>query len=289
MKVVRRSGELREALEELRRSQASLALIPTMGWLHAGHLALFERARQLAAIRVATIFVNPLQFNDPGDYQRYPRNEERDLTLCRQSGIDLLFIPSSEEIYPQGEPALQLTMPSLTQNLCAQDRPGHFEGVMLIVARLLYLFDPDIALFGKKDYQQYLIIKELVKSLGLSVEIVAVDTVREESGLALSSRNAHLSAPAQKSASLIYRALKMGRKVWQEGEREAEELIEIMSDVILSGSHNEIDYLSIVDIESLENIGKIDVNSSFLIATAVVCDGVRLIDNLECRAEEIAK
>ncbi len=287
MEIIDSSRELQKFLHDLRRENRGdrLALSPTMGCLHQGHLSLFQRARELAQISAVSIFVNPLQFNNAEDYRQYPVNEKQDLELCRQSGVDLLFLPPVEDIYPAAEPALQLTMPTLTRNLCAVGRPGHFQGVMLIVARLLYLFDPDIALFGQKDHQQYLIIKELVRSLALPVEIVAIDTVRESSGLALSSRNARLSSSGRESASLIYRALKMGYQAYLKGERQVEQLIEIAGDVIRSGSCNEIEYLSIVHPETLEELTIIEAGNDFLIATAVLCDGVRLIDNLLCHAD----
>jgi pantoate--beta-alanine ligase len=286
MKIVRTIRELKMELKMLRRDspEALSALVPTMGFLHDGHLSLFAKARELAGITMAHIFVNPLQFNNPDDFENYPNSIERDIDLCGKSGLSLLFIPSHEEIYPNGTPSIHLSMPDLTKNLCGAGRPGHFEGVLYIIARLFNLFQPDIAIFGKKDYQQYAIIKKMGEELSFPVEIRGEETVRESDGLAMSSRNARLSERGREQAPLIYRALRVVEREMVAGNRDPGVLEEIGKDIILSGSVNRIEYLSIADPDSLELIVKnedLAKMARVIIATAVVCDGIRLIDNIE--------
>ena len=287
MKVVQ--GKKEDLVKALRlldsqsKSSQKLALVPTMGYLHQGHKKLMEEAKALG-LSAVSIFVNPLQFNDPEDYKNYPRNIEHDLEVCRESEVDLVFQPSPQEIYNNGTPALELSIPQLAQGLCGKSRPGHFEGVLFIVLKLLLLFQPKWALFGKKDYQQYLIIKRMVQDLDLPVEILGIETLRQDDSLAFSSRNAQLSPEGKQNATLIYRALKIGYKAYLEGQNSTQELKEIIKDVILSGTQNRIDYIEIVETESLRPLGDLDKRKApFLIAVAVFCEKVRLIDNLECR------
>ena len=289
MEVVQGKAELLSATLALLRSdrnnprQEGLALVPTMGYLHEGHVKLLEKAKTLG-LSAVSIFVNPLQFNDLQDYQNYPQDPERDLEICRQNKVDLVFKPLPEEIYSE-EPALKLSMPGLTEGLCGKSRPGHFEGVLMIVLKLLLLFRPQWALFGKKDYQQYLIIQRMVKDLDLSVKVLGLETVRDKDSLALSSRNARLSPEGRQNASLLYRALKIGYEAYLEGQDSVLEIKEIIKDVILSGTRNRIDYIEIVERDSLKSIGDISQHKNpFLFAVAVFCEDVRLIDNLECQA-----
>jgi pantoate--beta-alanine ligase len=311
----RGKAELRAALSEWRESEpvpgraARVALVPTMGYLHEGHLELIRAGKRQADRVAVSIFVNPLQFNDPEDFQKYPVNTPRDLQLCREAGADLVFLPTVTEMYPgyanadagghtgaaassaatSGRPLLRLTMPELTRNLCGQFRPGHFDGVLMVVARLFNLVRPDVALFGKKDYQQYLVIKRLSMDLDFGVEVVGVDTVREADGLALSSRNARLSGRGREHAALIHRALRIGEKAQREGAADAAELKEIVRDVIESGSLNKVEYMEILDPESLRELDRVLPGRRYLMATAVFCEGVRLIDNIECGSLEIDK
>ena len=294
MEVIRYRKDLQDYLGSLKEDKPPLALVPTMGYLHAGHESLFSHAKELGTLGVS-IFVNPLQFNESSDYTSYPRDTERDLEICKKNGAQAVFIPSKEEMYPK-EPALHLTMPSLTNTLCGRERPGHFEGVLLVVLSLFNLFRPAWAVFGKKDYQQYVIIKRMALDLNLPVQIIGAETLRNADGLAYSSRNARLSPEGRKNASLIYRALKIGQKAYKEKQANLKEIKEIIRDVILSGSGNAIGYVEAVDIKTLERIEKIErieekvkvksidniPNSSFLLAASVLCEGVRLIDNLEC-------
>ncbi len=264
-----------------KQTTKKLSLVPTMGCLHAGHEKLLGQAKALG-LSAVSIFVNPLQFNDPQDYTNYPQDREKDLAICKEQGVDLVFAPSSpEEIYAR-EPLLKLSMPALTQGLCGADRPGHFEGVMQVILRFFHLFSPDFAIFGKKDYQQYLIIKRMVEDLDLEVKIIGVETVRDQDGLALSSRNVHLHADARQHANLLYRGLKIGSNAYNDGEDNPKEIQDIVKDVILSGIHNRIEYVEVVDQTSLEPLKKLDKESNFLLAVAIICAQTRLIDNLEC-------
>ena len=281
MIVVKTKAELASQLQQLHAKHVGkeLALVPTMGGLHAGHVKLFQQAKT-HGLCATSIFVNPLQFNSTSDYESYPCDKPRDLEICAQNGVDLVFMPTGEEMYAQ-KPLLELRMPELCTSLCGVSRPGHFEGVMSVVLRLLNLFQADFAIFGKKDYQQYQIICRLVKDLDLSTKIIGVETVREDDGLAYSSRNMLLSEEARQHATLLYRALKIAAKACADGQKNPKELEEIIKDVVLSGTLNRIDYISIVEPETLKELEALPIAGNFLFALAIFCDKVRLLDNLE--------
>ena len=279
MIVARTKKELKAALPP---SQTH-GLVPTMGYLHEGHTSLIREAKTRSESVSVSIFVNPIQFNNAEDFLKYPVDLSRDLELCEKEGVSLVFAPSKEEMFPSGDPDLVMVMPSLGKNLCGKFRPGHFEGVMLIVARLFHLFDPTFAFFGKKDYQQYAIIKRMAYDLDFPVEVIGCETIREADGLAMSSRNVRLDSRSRDHAGLIFRAMKIGEKEAREGQTSVAELKEIMSDVIESGSSNRVEYLEIVDPENLEILDTVQGKDGFLIAAAVFSGGVRLIDNLEVK------
>lgn len=289
MDVLRTRVELRAWLGDYRRKQpdARVAFTPTMGFLHAGHMALLQEAKKRADLSVLSIFVNPLQFNDSSDYEKYPVDLQSDLQLAREARVDLVFAPNREEMYPDPPPQLQLALPALETSMEGAHRPAHFAGVMLVVARLFELVRPDIALFGKKDYQQFCIVKQMARDLDMAVEVLGCETVREEGGLALSSRNARLSPRGREHARLIFRALKIGEKSWREGIRSADELREIVRDVIESGTENRVEYVEIADLESLQPLQRAPDGGGFLLACAVFCEGVRLIDNLEVGGDDL--
>ena len=290
MKIISTVSELRPALELLRKEEPKRPLVftATLGCLHKGHESMFSLATKSGGWSAVSIFLNPLQFSDPNDYKIYPSNLEQDLELCKKNQVDLVFAPSKEEFYSQ-KPLLKMQIPSLTDVLCGLGRKGHFEGVMYIVARLLCLFMPDKALFGKKDYQQYRIICQMVSEFGLPIEIQSVETVREDDGLAFSSRNLLLSPKAREAAGLIYRSLKMGKKAVDEGERDLSLVSEIVRDIILSNSLNRIDYVDTVEEKTLRPLKMLEKKTEktkettgFLLAVAVFCENTRLIDNIEC-------
>lgn len=285
MEVVCTRRELRERLQEIRgaQPQSRLALIPTMGYLHEGHLELLRQARTeaKAELTAVSIFVNPLQFNDPEDYEKYPVDLERDLQLARDAGANLVFVPKPEEMYPE-QPWLRMSMPPLDEAMEGAFRPGHFEGVLIVVARLFQLFQPDFAMFGKKDYQQYRIIQRMSKDLDMQVEVVGVDTVRAQDGLALSSRNARLNERQREHAALIPRALRLAQQEYRDGERDPVVLKEIVRDVIETGTANRAEYVELARVADLQPAtDRLDRDERYLILLAVNCEGVRLIDNVE--------
>lgn len=258
------------------------ALVPTMGSLHEGHLALVTRARQMIGPQgtvILSLFVNPTQFDRPDDLEHYPRSLERDLALCREHGVDIVFAPDAPGMY-QPDHSVTVSETSLSARLCGASRPGHFDGVCTVVLKLFNLTQPDIALFGKKDYQQLAIIRRMVRDLNVPIRIEAVDTVREESGLALSSRNQRLTDEQRSDASIIRRALLAARAAHLKGERSAQKILGVAREAIESSTLNpEIDYLEIVDQDSLQPVETL--NSPAIIATAVLYGEVRLIDNIE--------
>ena len=282
MEVFRSINEWQEFRKNLEGQKTRIALVPTMGYLHEGHLQLLRQARERADFVVISIFVNPLQFNDPHDLATYPVDEKRDLKLCEQEGVDAVFMPARDEMFPdEGGPKIRMVAPELTDVLCGPGRPGHFEGVLTIVARLFHLIRPDVALFGKKDYQQYRILETMVREYNFPLELVGCETVREEDGLAMSSRNARLDPAAREQAPLIFRALKLGKKAVSEKNRLVSELKEIVREVIETGSLNRVEYVEVVDPVTLHPMEEVTRELSYLLAVAVFCGGVRLIDNLE--------
>ncbi len=279
MQVLRTIAELSAALAQ---RPAVRSLVPTMGYLHDGHSSLIREARKSSDQVCVSIFVNPLQFNNARDLETYPVSEERDLAACKSAGADVVFLPSREEMFPR-QPALQMSMPDLTKNLCGAFRPGHFEGVLLIVARLFHLFEPHRAFFGKKDYQQYRVIQRMAADLNFRVEVVGCETVREPDGLAMSSRNANLAPADREQASLIYRAFRLAEKAFNNGNTNPADLVEIAQDVMMTGPRNRVEYMQIVHPETLEILEEID--GDFLMAAAMYCGEVRLIDNWLVAAE----
>ncbi|MBL8021466.1 MAG: pantoate--beta-alanine ligase [Leptospirales bacterium] len=277
MKIIRTIEALRTEILAAKGAGKNVSLVPTMGYLHAGHAALITAAASETDFVCVSIFVNRLQFNSAKDFETYPVSESEDIEVCKKAGASLVFMPSHDEMYSLA-PALQLSMPSLSANLCGPVRPNHFEGVLLIVARLFNLFQPDVAFFGKKDYQQYRIIERLVRDLNFPVRIVGCETVREPDGLAMSSRNANLRPEHREQAALIYRSFKILEKAVNNGMADPIELTEIAQDVIVSGPDNRIDYVQIVHPETLELLQAID--GPFVVAAAVFCGEVRLIDNM---------
>jgi pantoate--beta-alanine ligase len=255
---------------------STLALVPTMGALHAGHLALIEDAKRRADRVAATIFVNPSQFNDPGDLERYPRSEAEDARKLEEAGCDLLWVPSVEDIYPAGF-ATAVHVSGVSDRWEGEHRPGHFDGVATVVAKLLLSVRPDVAIFGEKDFQQLAVIRRMAADLNLDVGIVGVPTVRDADGLALSSRNALLSADERSRASALPKALATARDAIREGAEVAASLREAKQALVDAG-FLKIDYLALVDAGTLEPIAE-PLGTMRLIAAAVI-GTTRLIDNV---------
>jgi pantoate--beta-alanine ligase len=271
--VVRTRAALRDALAAAPRP---VGLVPTMGWLHEGHRALMGRARADNATVVVSIFVNPRQFNVASDYSRYPRNEARDLAMCEAEGVDLVFAPEVEEIYPAGF-ATTVSVGAVALPLEGAARPGHFDGVATVVAILFDLVGAERAYFGQKDAQQVMVIRQMARDLAIGTEVVACPTIREADGLALSSRNVHLSPEERAAAPVLRRALVAARDAWRAGERDAERLRDAMFETLTAEPLVDVEYVSIADAMTLEELTTID--GPALASLAVRFGTTRLIDN----------
>jgi pantoate--beta-alanine ligase len=274
MMVVRSIPELKAKRREIR---GSLGFVPTMGFLHEGHLSLVRRARKENDHVAVSIFVNPIQFLPTEDLQAYPRNEERDLALLEKTGTDLIFLPTVSAMYPEGTCTF-VEVDSLSQVLEGAFRPGHFRGVATVVIKLFNLVEPTRAYFGQKDAQQTLVIKKMVADLNMNLEVVVCPTIREANGLAMSSRNVYLSPEQRRSALVISQALFAARDRWAAGERDGETLRNFMRNMIARIPGIQIDYVSLADPENLTELER--AGESALALLAVRIGGVRLIDNM---------
>jgi len=274
--LIREIAPLRAFLARRRPDASPIALVPTMGALHAGHGRLIERARRECGTVVVSIFVNPIQFNQAEDFERYPRTLEADLNYCAQLGVDLVFAPGEGEMYPAPQLAF-VDVERLTDHLCGRFRPGHFRGVATVVMKLFMIVQPDRAYFGQKDAQQLAVVRRMVADLNVPVEIVAVPTVREADGLALSSRNVRLSEQERRAAAVLYQGLEAARRAAARGLRDAHRLKQIAEEIFATRSEVRIEYLEIVDgeMQPIETVGE-----GALIAVAAWIGATRLIDNL---------
>ena len=275
MLVIESTREIYRACSEGLRP---VGLVPTMGALHDGHLALVKRARQECQTVVTTIFVNPTQFGPNEDLSGYPRDKEKDLGLLRQEGVDLVFVPGAEEIYPPGFDTW-VDVGALGDRLEGAHRPGHFRGVATVVTKLFTMVRPDKAYFGQKDGQQLAVIRHLARDLNLGLEIVAVPTVRDPDGLAQSSRNAYLSPVQRQAAPVVYRGLSNAKTLWTDGVTDGDILRAAMrAELEQEPLVADIDYTSVADVETLEELGQ--VQSRAMISVAVTIGSTRLIDNV---------
>jgi len=278
MEIINRRQRMSSVARKLHREGQTIGLVPTMGALHDGHLSLVREARTLSDAVIVSIFVNPTQFGPKEDFDRYPRDLTRDTVLLTNYNVDYIFAPAAEEIYPKNFSTF-VTVERLSEQLEGASRPGHFRGVTTIVAILLNIVRPDFAFFGQKDAQQGLLIKKIVRDLAFPTEIVVVPTVREQTGLAVSSRNEFLNEEERAAAPILYRALSQAREAYNEGERSAASLIELMSSMIEREPHARIDYISVNDAETLERIERLDDRPA-LLSLAVYIGNARLIDNI---------
>lgn len=276
MKVIESTQELQQHVNFFKGEGGTLGFVPTMGALHEGHLRLFERARRECDRVVISIFVNPLQFGPQEDYARYPRPKERDLTLCERQGVDLVFYPSSPELYPDGF-CTYVEVRGLSDKWEGAIRPGHFRGVTTVVAKLFHLVQPTKAYFGQKDYQQLTILRRMVQDLHFPLEIVMCPTVREPDGLAMSSRNAYLSAEERQRAVCLYQSLMEAERALRQGERRIEELQRMMAAKVNSTAGVLLDYATIVDPHTLVELHA--CQSSMVALIAARLGTTRLIDN----------
>jgi len=271
--VLRTRAELRDALAAVPRP---LGLVPTMGWLHDGHRSLMQRARADDATTIVTIFVNPRQFNEAADYQRYPRNETRDLAVVEEEGIDLVFAPPVEEIYLPGFDTT-VSVGAVARPLEGAARPGHFDGVATVVAILFDLVGAERAYFGQKDAQQVMVIRQMARDLAIPTEVIACPTVREPDGLALSSRNVHLQPEERAAAPILRRALLAATARWEAGERSGDRLREAMRETLAEEPLARLDYVSVADGTTLAELDRVE--GPALLSLAVRFGDTRLIDN----------
>ena len=274
MKVVEKATELERLRLEL---PAPVGLVPTMGCLHEGHLSLVRQARGDNSSLVVSIFVNPTQFAPGEDYANYPRDEARDLALLEKEGVDIVFSPSAADMYPPGFDSY-VEVAGLSRRLEGASRPGHFRGVATVVARLFDLVRPDRAYFGQKDAQQAIISSKMAADLNPGVEVITLPTVRENDGLAMSSRNSYLSPDERRAASVLYQALSHARELWQQGERSAPNLRREMTAILRKEPLAAIDYVSVADPATLEEMET--ASSPALVSLAVRIGATRLIDNI---------
>lgn len=276
MKVIYKIADTKNFIKEEKDKNRSIGLVPTMGFLHRGHLELVKKSLSDNDSTVVSIFVNPAQFGPNEDFDSYPRDFSKDISLLREAGVDCVFAPEAAEMYPESF-VTKVVVEKITDTLCGARRPGHFEGVATVVSKLLNIVEPDRAYFGKKDYQQLKVIERFAKDLNMTPEIVGVPIVREESGLAISSRNIYLSNEEKKSALSLVKSFDVAQELLDDGQRDPDVIRENVIDYISSFKHTQIDYVSIVNTETLEYISTI--KDKFLLALAVYVGKARLIDN----------
>ena len=276
MKIVDKILDVRLQVSEWKKDGLKVGFVPTMGYLHEGHESLIKKAASQNDKVVVSIFVNPIQFGPTEDLESYPRDLDRDSKLCKNAGADLIFHPQKEEMYFD-DFCTFVDMNGLTEGLCGKTRPIHFRGVCTVVSKLFNIVTPDRAYFGQKDAQQLAIIKQMVRDLSIGVEVVGCPIVREEDGLAKSSRNTYLSKEERQAAVVLSKSLEVGKKLLQEGERDSSKVIYAITKVINKEPLAKIDYVNIVDSLSLQEVQKIE--KSVLIAMAVYIGKTRLIDN----------
>jgi len=280
MRIIRSLKEMIGFSKNKRLKAKTIGFVPTMGALHQGHLSLIRRARQENDIVVVSIFVNPTQFGPREDFKKYPRNLKQDSSLCRKDGVDIIFYPDRKAMYPADYRTF-VSVEGLGDVLCGGTRPGHFKGVATAVTKLFNIVNPDIAYFGQKDAQQAIIIQRMVNDLNMPFKIKVMRTIREKDGLAASSRNIYLNEKERKTATALYEALKKARDLISKGSQNAQGIIRQIKSIIKERGIARIDYISIVDLDNLEPIKKI--NSNCLIALAAWVGGTRLIDNITIR------
>jgi len=284
MEIISRIPRMKSLSRELRDEGQRIGLVPTMGSLHEGHLSLLGRARDMCDTVIASVFVNPAQFGPREDFARYPRDLARDAELAFTRGVDFIFAPAAEDIYPEGF-ASWVSVEGLSEKLEGASRPGHFRGVTTVVNKLFNIVHPHFAFFGRKDAQQVIVIKRMVHDLSMDVEIVVGPTVREEDGLALSSRNLYLSKEERKAATVLRRALERCLTLHNSGERDSGRLMASMRTVIEAEPLAGIDYVAITDCEGLDPVETIAGPAPTLVSLAVFIGRTRLIDNIVLNGE----
>lgn len=276
MKFVDSIQRMNTLVKMLKREGRSIGLVPTMGYLHDGHLSMVKAAKKHTDVVVMSIFVNPLQFGPKEDFDRYPRDIKRDEALAEAAGVDVIFYPSVKDMYPDGH-STYVNVERLTDVLCGASRPGHFRGVTTVVAKLLNIVKPDVAYFGQKDAQQVAVIRKMVRDLNMDIEIKSMPIIRERDGLAMSSRNVYLSEGERRQALALSRSVEKAVSMVKSGERNSSKIAKSIRDVISENPLVKIDYVSVVDSKDLTDLP--DIKGETLIAIAAFVGKTRLIDN----------
>lgn len=277
MKVITSISQMQKEVQSLKNDKLSIGYVPTMGYLHEGHVCLVKKAREENDIVIMSIFVNPLQFGPNEDLDAYPRDFERDSEIAKNEKVDYIFYPSVEEMYPS-KPSVTLVVQKRVDVLCGSARPGHFDGVATVLAKLFHIIQPTRAYFGMKDAQQVAVVDGLITDLHFPIELIPVETVREEDGLAKSSRNVRLTSKEREEASVLYKSLKEAKKQINAGERDIDVIISNMKNTICNNSSGAVDYIEIYSYPELEKLEVLE--GKVIIASAVKFSNARLIDNL---------
>lgn len=276
MKLITTVSHMQQASDAIRMGGESLALVPTMGFFHEGHLTLMRTGKEHCDRLVVSLFVNPTQFGPNEDFEAYPRDTEGDLKKAEAVGADMVFMPSPAEMYPQGAQT-SVVVKDLPNHLCGLSRPGHFDGVTTVVAKLFHIVKPHVAVFGQKDYQQLAVISRMVMDLDMDIQIIGAPTVREADGLAMSSRNSYLTSEERKSALSLKKSMDLAQRLFNEGEKNAQVVKDFVQSYILEHPYTEIDYISLCDPITLDDVNALSEGT--LMALAVRVGKTRLIDN----------
>lgn len=276
MKTIDNISRMSTFVKMMKKEGKSIGFVPTMGYLHEGHMSLVKAAKKHTDVVVMSIFVNPLQFGPAEDFEKYPRDLRHDEELARDAGVDVIFYPSLKDMYPEGY-ATYVAVDKLIDTLCGESRPGHFKGVTTVVTKLFNIVKPDVAYFGQKDMQQALIVKKMVADLNMDVDVKIMPIVREKDGLAMSSRNKYLSETERKDAAVLYQSLKLAENMVRQGERDARKILKAMEEMIRQKQPSKIDYIRAVDTRQLKDVKT--VSGEIMIALAVFFGHTRLIDN----------
>lgn len=284
MEIIRLPKEMQARAEKIRNAGKKISFVPTMGYFHEGHTSLMDIGKRLADVLVVSLFVNPTQFGPTEDYKSYPRDFERDCKIASEHGCDIMFAPEVSDFYPEGYQTW-VTVEELTKTLCGASRPTHFRGVATVVAKLFNCVKPHYAVFGKKDYQQLKVVEQMVRDLNFDIEIIEAETYREPDGLAMSSRNTYLNPDERKAATCLIRALREVESAFKKGERNAEKLRAIASELISSEPLANIDYIEIASQKTMQLIKGV-IKEPVIMALAVKIGKARLIDNIELNVGE---
>jgi pantoate--beta-alanine ligase len=280
LKIITQLIDMQKQTWQWRLENKRIALVPTMGYLHEGHLSLVHRARLNTDVVILSIFVNPIQFNSEEEFRQHPRDLKRDEDMANSVAVDALFVPSQEDMYPEGFSS-HVKVDTLTDGLCGKSRPDHFQGVTTVIAKLFNIIQPDVALFGAKHYQQATVIKRMVEDLNFPVAIDVAPIVREANGLAMSSRNQFLSAEEHAEALILFQSLRLAEYMIHNGERRSAEIVQAMEKMIDAVEHSRVEYIEMVHPETLAPVS--EISEDVLVVLAVYIGKTRLIDNLLVR------